>query len=433
LWHKENCVQFQRRLFKVLHAAVWLALVQFVDQHFAKADVQHADWPARLPETELSELEPAWPAAEACGFTPRCAPVFLPGTGDFNHCWHSDHGLIHWQVLGRGFYDYDHRIEFTGQESTFGVEGHLRGAYTRYWDEIEYSIVSELFLNQPFDRNMLADTPERRSYLANFEIEPLEIMQLQLTARYHDCFVALGKLPTPFGRYYFPLVTNDFHDAPFIRTESIQWRETGALVQYDPSFLVLTAALTNGNPDRDANSSKAAIARVGIDGGDFACGVSAKLQDGIGSEQQKTFNNHVGVDALVRRGNWVLSGECIYDEYGLRRPFDPNDITWERSIYYRDLNVAEKEPICGVGYYVDLTYCGENWTWMFDYGEFYPDQIGVPQHDVTTRRGIVKGIYRFHEHAAFYGMFLRENNVPNAQDGRDRRAWDVLCGVEITL
>jgi hypothetical protein len=30
-------------------------------------------------------------------------------------------------------------------------------------------------------------------------------------------------------------------------------------------------------------------------------------------------------------------------------------------------------------------------------------------------------------------MFLRENNVPNAQDGRDRRAWDVLCGVELTL
>ena len=42
---------------------------------------------------------------------------------------------------------------------------------------------------------------------------------------------AFGKMETPFGRTYFPLLTNAWLDAPFLRTEAILWRaqESGAL------------------------------------------------------------------------------------------------------------------------------------------------------------------------------------------------------------
>jgi len=71
------------------------------------------------------------------------------------------------------------------------------------------------------------------------------------------------------------------------------------------------------------NSSKALVARAGIDQPWYALGTSVKWQDGNGSETQKAFNNHVGLDAMIRRGQWTLSGEAIYDQYGLRRPGTP--------------------------------------------------------------------------------------------------------------
>ena len=42
-------------------------------------------------------------------------------------------------------------------------------------------------------------------------------------------------------------------------------RETGLLLQWDPGIWVCTAALTNGSFEQDTNSSKAVVARVGID------------------------------------------------------------------------------------------------------------------------------------------------------------------------
>ena len=41
---------------------------------------------------------------------------------------------------------------------------------------------------------------------------------------------------------------------------------------------------------------------------------------------------------MYRFGRFTLSGEAIYDQYGFTTPgFNPDDIFWGRSIYYRDL------------------------------------------------------------------------------------------------
>lgn len=158
---------------------------------------------------------------------------------------------------------------------------------------------------------------------------------------------------TPFGRYYSQLWTNQLIDAPFIRTEAILWRETGLLLRWDPGIWVIDAGLFNGHHGRDANSTKGLVARIGAEEENWALGSSVKVQDGFGSENQKTYNNHVGLDAMVRQGRWRLFSEVLWDEYGLRRDdFDPLDIFWEKSIYFRDINKADGVPIQGTGYYV---------------------------------------------------------------------------------
>lgn len=334
-------------------------------------------------------------------------------------------------VLARGYYVNDQRLEFTGQEATFGVEGVLAGILRRQAGDWEFAIEGELYLNQPFDRNQLKDTAERRSFLANFDIEPLEISQLVLSARNGDLLLAVGKMVTPFGRTYFPVYSNDRRDAPFIRTESILWRETGALVQYDPGILVLTGALVNGCEDMDTNSSKAFLARAGIDAEWFALGTSVKTQDGIGSEHQKTWNNHVGFDAMLRFGRCTLSAEAIYDEYGFRQvDFPTDEITWYHGLYHREQNRAFMKPITGFGYYVNFGYDGPCWSWSLNYGEFDPMTLGDPVHDVTTRRGIVKLIHHFTPAVDAYGAVIIENDVPDAQDGRHRQGAYLLAGLQ---
>ena len=327
------------------------------------------------------------------------------------------------------------RIEWSGQESTFGVEGALTPVLKRRFDEWEFSLEGEFYLNQPFDRNMLVDTPERRSYLANFQPQTLEISQLSVSCRRGDLLLKFGKMDTPFGRYYFPTFTNAHWDAPFIRSECILWRETGLLARYSPGMLVVDAAITNGGEDRDANSSKALLSRVGLQGERWAVGASLKLQDGIGSESQKEFKNHVGMDAMVRLGPFTLSGEVLYDEYGFRQSvFNPDEIYWGRSIYYRDLNYLPGVPFSGVGYYVDLGYCRDRWIASLNYGEYYPQQeIGIPGHDETVRRGLARVAYDFGDGIQTYSALILENDGYIAQDNRKRIGRSMLAGVQVVF
>ena len=219
------------------------------------------------------------------------------------------------------------------------------------------SLGGEFYINQPFDPNILVDVRVRREYQANYQIDPLEISQLALSAKNGDLTLTLGKFTTPFGRTYFPLLSNARWDAPFIRSEAILFRETGWMMDWSPGPWEITLALTNGSEDQDTNSSKALITRCGWSSEAFTLGVSLKEQDGIGSESQKYYNSHVGFDMAYRAGRWTLCSEILFDKYGFRRgTFPQRDIYWERSLYHRDLHFQNLKPITGTGFYLGGLY-----------------------------------------------------------------------------
>jgi hypothetical protein len=374
----------------------------------------------RLPEVGSESTACTFPPRE-CGdgcSSPHCQGGCCPYVFD-------------WEFLARGYYQNDRRVQWSGQEATFGAEGVLTSRIAQKFDRWDTQVLGEFYLNQPFDRNILVDTPERRSYAGNFDVEPFEISQLLLSFRNGNLELSIGKMVTPFGRTYFPLYTNARIDAPFIRTECILWRETGVLIRYDPDVFVGEIAITNGCEDRDTNSSKALISRLGIETDRFAVGFSVKVQDGIGSERQKRINNHVGVDFMVRWGYFTFSGEAIYDEYGFRQPgFDPDNITWGRSIYYRDQNYQIFKPITGVGYYLNLGFEKGPWCITLNFGEFYPQELGDPRHDVVNQRGIVKTAYYMTPYLQAYAVLMTETEGYMAQGSRPRLGSFVLAGFE---
>jgi len=386
------------------------------------------------PPVNYSPLQFAFPTGmlttDHPGFFPPGNALWeLPGPVPEDGTW------AHYGGKARSYYINDQRIEWTGLEATFAVEGVLNGGIHRNVNDWDCMVEGEFFFNQPFDRNILIDSPLRQSFASNYEIPPFEISQLYLAAKSDQFLFQAGRIVTPFGRFYFPLYMNNFSDAPFIRSEAILFRETGLLAQWNPAGFVCTAALTNGGFNQDTNSSKALIARVGIDQPWFACGTSVKLQDGVGSEGQKEFNNHVGMDAMVQSGNWQLSGEVIYDEYGFRRPgYDPNDIFWGRSIYFRDLNRGLMKPLTGVGYYINLNYTRDRLYTMLNFGEFYPNQqLGIVPHDTPVHRGLIKTSYHFTRCFEAYNVLLIENSVPLDIDGRVRKGFEVIAGCQFSL
>jgi hypothetical protein len=385
--------------------------------------------PEAIPMQSLGpQVAPAYPLVEALPVTERAPeiqcdlPVVSPAAAE--RCWDVG-GLV------RGYYRNDQRIQWSGMEDTFGAEGVIAPIFRRQFGNWDTKVEGEFYLNQPFDQNYLDNSPERHSYLANFRVNTFEISKLLISCRRDDFSITVGKMETPFGRYYFPLYTNARIDAPFIRTESILWRETGLNLHWQPGYFVGDVAITNGSENLDSNSSKALISRLGLQNDYSAAGISVKWQDGIGSDEQKEFKNHIGADAMVRFGQFQLSGECIYDEYGFLRPgFDPDDITWYHSIYYRDLNRALNEPCTGMGYYMNLGYKSDYWAIDLNYGEFYPNPIGDLQHDEINRRGIVKAAYSFTPALQPYCAVLIENSGWIAQEDRPRRGLMVLSGLQ---
>ncbi|MGA2619762.1 MAG: hypothetical protein ABSF26_19290 [Thermoguttaceae bacterium] len=361
------------------------------------------------------------------------APV-VPGCRDQPGSAHRLLDALDLGFLARGYYANDQRVQWSGNEATFGAEAVLTTKLNQQVGEWEIKFDGEFYLNQPFDRDMLLDTPERRSYAADFQPDTLEISKLSVALSRGDMSVVLGKIETPFGRTYFPLYTNSRLDAPFIRTEAIGWRETGVLLHYQPGMLVGDVALTNGGEDRDTNSSKAVVARLGLQGAGWALGCSAKYQDGVGSEEDKEYDNHVGADAMIRLGRWVLSGEAIYDQYGFRKPgFDPDDITWYRSIYYRDESSGTTTPLTGVGYYLNLGYQERPWTTMLNYGEFYPVSTATAPNQRPERRGIGKVAYRFLGSLEVYSVVMVENGGYTAQNDAPRRGLVLLDGLQYSF
>lgn len=334
--------------------------------------------------------------------------------------------------VGRAAFQNDERIRWTGFEDTFLAEADLAAQILHEGSFCDVVLTGEFFLNQPLDRNSL-DRAQLRSYHANLEPDPFEIWQLNVALQRGDWKLSIGKQVTPFGRYYFPTFSNSRLDAPFIRTESINWVETGLFLKYTPSIFELDIGFANGTPNLDTNSSKAGIARLGILTDWFAAGISTKFQDGIGSDEQKINDAQSGIDALLRAGPFDLSGEFIYDEYGLRQNFDPNQIFWGRSIYYRDLFTSPGRAIHGFGQYVNLGY-GNEWLRLdLNYGEFYPEQIGNLYHDGTIRRGMGKGTIRFGRHFEWFSVLIYENERPVEDFRAEYSGFAMLHGMQFVF
>jgi hypothetical protein len=336
-------------------------------------------------------------------------------------------------ILVRAYYRNDQRIQWSGGETVFGIESVLTPKIKLNVQSCEINLNGEFYLNQPYDKNIYLNNSERQSYSANYEIDPFEISQLYVSCQWRDTELRAGKFETPFGRCSVPLMSNAKTDSPFIRAESILRCQTGFLFRWTPSVWEMDVALVNGCTGLDTNSMKAVIGRIGMDFEHFRWGISGLYQDGIGSEEMKEYKNHIGLDTAIRFGNWTLSAEGIYDQYGLRRSFDPAKIFWEKSIYYRQINKADGVPITGFGYYIDLNYHFEKLLFDLNYGEFYPEQLNrqdYPQHDLVNRRLLVKVGWNFNKFLQWYGAFIIENDHYIAQAGRPRRGWYFLSGIK---
>ncbi|HWB00726.1 MAG TPA: hypothetical protein VG713_19665 [Pirellulales bacterium] len=376
---------------------------------------------------------PAWMEYHTC---PKCQP-WTRGYLGSNYgtiCYCNDrqiNGFV-FDGLVRGFYLNDQRIEWSGMESTFGAEAILipRIVYnTANWTIAGNSV---FFINEPFDRNMYV-TPERASYLANFQVQPVEIWNLNIALSRDDFRFSFGKDNTPFGRYYFPLFSNSRMDAPFIRTDVISWVETGAFIRWTPGIFSIDAAVVNGGSDKDTNSSKGGIGRIGIQSEDqsFVAGISGKVSDGIGSEVQKELANYYGGDFMIRRGCFDLSGEAIYNQYGFRKPYNPNNIFWGRNLYYRDMFGGTVDAgMHGWGYYVNAGFTLPHLRTDINYGEFYPSPIGNPLTDTPIRRGIVKGTWTFIPRVEQYLALIFENNRPVEAWRSTQKGFAILTGLQ---
>ena len=134
---------------------------------------------------------------------------------------------------------------------------------------------------------------------------------------------------------------------------------------------------------------------------------------------------------MIRIASFTISGEAVYDQHGFCKPgFDPNDITWGRSIYYRDINKGFWQPIGGVGYYVNVGFELNRWTINLNYGDYYPEKIGVPLADIPNHRGLVKADFRIRRGLDAYLASIIENGGYLAQDDRLRRGFALLTGVQ---
>ena len=309
-------------------------------------------------------------------------------------------------ALFRTYMLNDQRIQWSGLETTFGVESVLTANIKKElkWGTVQ--VCSQLFINQPFNKNILADEP-RQKYLQNFEIDTLEIKQLYIRVTTGKFTFGLGKRPSIFGEDHTVGFSNAFFDYPFIRTEAILHYETGLFVNYTSGIFIIDVAVVNGSENMDTNSSKGGMARIGIQGKTWGFGVSAKAQDGIGSEWQKQYKNHAGVDFMFKLGSIRIAGEAIYDEYGFHRQYEIDDVFWGRSYYYRDIFYKYKTPITGIGGYLDVQYETTKLLLELNYGEYYPEEIGNPYHDDPIKRGLAKLRLRLAEgfHAFAVGLF----------------------------
>jgi hypothetical protein len=309
----------------------------------------------------------------------------------------------------RGYFTDDQRIFWSGLEMSFGVEAVLRIDIKKQIEKHAFFVESEFFLNQPYGKNILTDD-ERKRYIENFKIPTFEISKLNIGYKNNNMSISIGKNLSPFGRMNYPLFLNNYKIySPFIRSEAILLRETGLFFHWKPLIFSIDLAIVNGEENRDTNSFKGGIARLGFDFNFLKIGVSVKAQDGIGSEQQKEYKNHLGADFLLKIGWFSISGEVIYDQYGFHREFNEKEMFWSSSFYYRDIFYKYKTPIEGKGGYINLKFEKNGDIFNLSYGEYYPRDIGYIYHDQNIKRFILKIRKNLTKNLSMIIMGVKEN------------------------
>ena len=348
----------------------------------------------------------------------------------------SEH-LTNFEMSGavRGYYISDQRIQWSGMEAVFGAEAVLAPQITREYPWGVTAAKSEFLIHQPFGkRNLALSDSNIRKYEPYFDVEPFEISQMYLhISRNNVLSFNIGKIKTPFGRTEYPALLNSRFDAPFIRSgELILTHETGVLISYTPGFFRLDLAGVNGEREKDTNSSKAVIARVGIEKDtDWAFGLSGKWHDGIGSEYDKTFNNYLGVDFKIRlHPRLILSGEMIYDQHGYhQKKGEENGTT---SLYYREI-YFNGDPISGIGGYVDLGNKDDKWNSHLNYGEYYPEKVGNPYHDDPIKRLLINVAYCIMPDIKVFATVLLENERYEEEWRKEQSPYGYLIGFQFNF
>jgi hypothetical protein len=322
-------------------------------------------------------------------------------------------GSLELEGLVRGYYRNDQRIAWSGVEETLGAESVLRPLVTLPEGAWTLRARGEFFLNMPNGTSLLHD-PVRDRFQGDFSIPTFQIFQLAVEAERGDWLIRVGRIATPLSQLQTPILSNRLFDAPFLRTEIIGFAETGLFVRWHPDCWSFDVGISNGEPDLDTNSSKALVARVGIDRPRWSAGIWIKAQDGIGSEELKRFNSFAGFDASVRFGYWTVYAEGLVDQHGLYRDLDainPLGLS-DRSLYGRDVNRAFWTPIWGGGFDVGATFRRDRLLIDWNYGVYFPQQIGVPFHDAPVNRGLVKCAWNLTERAQLFWVAIWENSRP---------------------
>jgi hypothetical protein len=311
----------------------------------------------------------------------------------------------------RAYYLNDQRVQWSGMESVFGAAAILAPQITREYPWGVTAVKSEFMIRQPFGkRNLALSDSNIAKYAPYFDVNTLETSQMYIhISKNNTLSIDIGKIKTPFGRTEYPVLWDWRFDAPFIRSsELILYRETGVMISYTPEFFSLEVAAVNGEGEKDTNSGKAVIARVGTGKNkNWEFGLSGKWHDGIGSEYDKTYNNYLGVDFKVRlHPKFVLSGEITYDQHGYhQKKGEENGTT---SLYYREIYV-NGNSIYGIGGYLDLGYKDDHWNVHFNYGEYYPEKVGNPYHDDPIKRLLINVVYRILPEVQVFATGLLEN------------------------
>jgi len=332
----------------------------------------------------------------------------------------------------RGYYISDQRVQWSGMESVFGTEAVLAPKFAREYPWGTTAVGSEFLIHQPFGkRNLALSDSNIKKYEPYFDVDTLEMSQLYLSiSKKKTLSVSIGKFITPFGRTEYPVLFHSDFDAPFIRSkELILARETGLLLSYTPGLFRLDLAGVNGEREKDTNSSKAVMARVGIGKEDqWGVGLSGKWHDGIGSEYDKTYNNYFGVDFKIRLNPaWVLSGEVVYDQHGYHQKRGEENGTI--SLYYREI-YNNGDPIYGIGGYLDLGYKDGRWDIHLNYGEYYPEKVGNPYHDDPIKRLLIKVVYMIMKDVRAFATGMVENERYEEQWRKEQSPYGYLVGLQ---